>query len=357
MKPLSAEPLVSVVLNNFNYGRYLDAAIRSVLEQTYARVELIIVDDGSTDESRAVAERHAGRAVLVFKENGGQASALNAGVARAKGELVCFLDADDLWLPGKLDAVVRAFQLDPSIGWVRHKLAVVNEALEPQGAQIPEFAGSGVFAGGRYHYLERRATVSTSALCLRAEVCAAIFPIPERDEVGDAAGGGGGAQPVRLNFDADAYLTATMYVASVEGRLEGCRGYSLDLAAGLYRRHSGQQYKSTEDVLRMIERQAAVGEWVSREWSRRAGVRRVSLSVHRSRLVALTLRGSGRFSVARISLWLRGSAQGLLLAAGAPGLAVRQLLSLAYVFAMPSRWLRRVLGVQGFNLNQADSEP
>jgi hypothetical protein len=346
MKDLSAQPFVSVVLNNYNYGQYLEAAIGSVLSQTYTHFELIVVDDGSTDNSREIATKFADKAVLVFKENAGQASALNAGVARARGEIVCFLDSDDLWLPGKLRRVVEVFRQGPRIGWVRHKLSVVNSALEPVGAQVPEFQGSGLFQGNKYHYLERRATVSTSALSLRAEVCAAVFPIPGR-ELHEGADAG----LAKLSLDADAYVTSTMHCAREEGGLRPCQGFSIDEALGLYRRHAGQQFHTTADVVSMIERQAAVGEVISIAWSRHAGVCRTSMSVHRNRLAALTLRGTPRLAGARLALLAVGCWQGLKMLPSAPGLTLRQLLSLAYVFAFPDRWLRRVLGVQGFTID------
>lgn len=346
MKGLSAQPFVSVVLNNYNYGRYLEAAIGSVLGQTYTDFELVVVDDGSTDDSREIAEQFADRAVLMFKENGGQASALNAGVERARGEIVCFLDSDDLWSPEKLQRVVEAFRQSPTIGWVRHKLSVVNSELEPIGTQVPEFQGSGLFRGDKFHYLERRATVSTSALSLRAEVCAAVFPIPGRELYE-----GVGTRLAKLSFDADAYVTSTMHCAREEGGLRPCQGYSIDEALGLYRRHAGQQFSTPEDIVSMIERQAAVGEVISIAWSRHAGVRRTSLSVHRNRLAALTLRGAPRFAGARLALLVGGCWQGIKMLPSAPGLALRQLLSLAYVFVFPNRWLRRVLGVQGFTID------
>jgi hypothetical protein len=347
MKGLSAQPLVSVVLDNYNYGQYLEAAIGSVFSQTYTHFELIVVDDGSTDNSREIAEKFADKAVLVFKENGGQASALNAGVARARGEIVCFLDSDDLWLPEKLQRVVEVFRQSPTIGWVRHKLSVVNSALEPIGTQVPEFQGSDLFRGNKYHYLERRATVSTSALSLRAEVCAAVFPIPGR-ELYEGAGAG----LAKLTLDADAYVTSTMHSAREEGGLQPCQGFSIDEALGLYRRHTGQQFNTTADIVLMIvERQAAVGEVISIAWSRHAGVCRTSLSVHRNRLAALTLRGTPRLAGARLALLVDGCWQGIKMLPSAPGLTLRQLLSLAYVFVFPDRWLRRVFGVQGFSIH------
>lgn len=94
-----SSPLVSVVIDNFNYERFLSDAIDSALAQNHAPVEVVCVDDGSTDASRAIIERYGSSVVPVLKANGGQASAFNAGLAASQGEIVIFLDADDVLLP------------------------------------------------------------------------------------------------------------------------------------------------------------------------------------------------------------------------------------------------------------------
>ncbi len=75
------ELLVTILINNYNYGRFLRQAIDSALDQTYTNIEVLVVDDGSTDESRSVIYSYGDRVRAVFKENGGQASTFNAGVA------------------------------------------------------------------------------------------------------------------------------------------------------------------------------------------------------------------------------------------------------------------------------------
>jgi glycosyltransferase involved in cell wall biosynthesis len=114
---MSATTLASVIVNNYNYGRYVGEAIESALAQSHGPTEVIVVDDGSTDESRRVIEGYAGRARVVLKENGGQASALNAGFRVSRGEVVVFLDSDDVLLP---TAVERAAALlaDPGVAKV-----------------------------------------------------------------------------------------------------------------------------------------------------------------------------------------------------------------------------------------------
>jgi hypothetical protein len=104
----AARPAVSVVVGCFNYERYVGAAIASALAQADTDVEVIAVDDGSSDGSREVIRSFGERVRPVFKDNGGQASALNAGFAVSRGERVIFLDADDVLLPGAAAAVAAA---------------------------------------------------------------------------------------------------------------------------------------------------------------------------------------------------------------------------------------------------------
>ena len=98
--------LASVIINNFNYGRIIGDAIASALAQTHPDVEVIVVDDGSTDGSHEVIHGFGGRITPIFKENGGMASTHNVGFAASRGAAVVFLDADDILLPQALE---RAF--------------------------------------------------------------------------------------------------------------------------------------------------------------------------------------------------------------------------------------------------------
>ena len=88
-------PLASVVIANHNYGEFLPETLETVLAQTYQPIEIVVVDDGSTDDSREVLARYPLHAI--HQENAGQAAALDVGVASARGEIICLLDADDGW--------------------------------------------------------------------------------------------------------------------------------------------------------------------------------------------------------------------------------------------------------------------
>jgi SAM-dependent methyltransferase len=120
-------PLVSIVIPCYNHARYLDAAIGSALAQTHASVEVIVVDDGSTDDSAAVAERHAG-VRLVRQRNRGLGAARNTGLRESRGAFLTFLDADDRLLPGAIAAGLHALAADDAAAFAFGRYRVVDDA-------------------------------------------------------------------------------------------------------------------------------------------------------------------------------------------------------------------------------------
>src|SRR4026207_1616410 len=109
-------PLVSVIIPVYNYDRYLGEAIESVLSQTYQQLEVIVVDDGSTDQSGEVARSFDGRGVRYCQQvHAGIGPARNKGVELAQGDYIAFLDADDRWPLEKLERQLRAFESDPEL--------------------------------------------------------------------------------------------------------------------------------------------------------------------------------------------------------------------------------------------------
>jgi glycosyltransferase involved in cell wall biosynthesis len=139
-------PLVSVVIPFHDAGAYLAEAVESALAQTHDRLELILVDDGSSDDGPTVARRYAGRATLVRQARGGAGPARNAGLRVARGELVAFLDADDLWAPEKVARQVAALAADPGLDAV---MTMVEEFLSPEldPASAPLRPAPGPMAG------------------------------------------------------------------------------------------------------------------------------------------------------------------------------------------------------------------
>jgi glycosyltransferase involved in cell wall biosynthesis len=102
--------LVSIIINNYNYGRFLQEAINSTLYQTYLSTEVIVVDDGSTDNSRNIITSYGSKIIPVLKENEGQASAFNAGFLASHGDIIIFLDSDDVLLPTAAEKAVEFFE-------------------------------------------------------------------------------------------------------------------------------------------------------------------------------------------------------------------------------------------------------
>lgn len=109
---------ISVIIPNYNYGRFLRQAIQSVLDQSMPPHEIIVVDDGSTDDSKEILISFGDSIILVSQTNKGVAAARNRGAEIATGEFLAFLDADDYWQKEKLEKQLRRFLSDPEIGFV-----------------------------------------------------------------------------------------------------------------------------------------------------------------------------------------------------------------------------------------------
>ncbi len=120
-------PLVSIILVNHNYGPFLQEAIQSCLCQDHSPLEVIVVDDGSTDDSRNIISEFGDKIIPVLKSNGGQASAFNAGFTRSRGEFICLMDADDIFLPQKVSSVVKAFEQYPGSDWCFHAVQCIGQ--------------------------------------------------------------------------------------------------------------------------------------------------------------------------------------------------------------------------------------
>jgi glycosyltransferase involved in cell wall biosynthesis len=133
---MNSQPLVSVITATYNMGQYLEEAITSVLTQDHPYIQLIVVDDGSTDPyTPAVLERYEDdpRITVVRQANAGQTVAKNRGLAEARGEFVGFCDADNAWLPGKLSRQLEAFRVQPEVGVVYGDLQLIG----PAGESLP----------------------------------------------------------------------------------------------------------------------------------------------------------------------------------------------------------------------------
>jgi glycosyltransferase involved in cell wall biosynthesis len=174
----SAATAVSIVVTNYNYAQYVGAAIDSALAQTHPRCEVIVVDDGSTDDSRAVLAGYRDRpdVKLIFQDNGGQGAAFNAGFAAATGEFILFLDADDLLLPEAVAIALAHWR--PGLSRCQFPL----ELIDPDGRALGLHSFSHRMDDGDLHW---KAVVSghirfipTSGNLFARAALAPLFPIP-----------------------------------------------------------------------------------------------------------------------------------------------------------------------------------
>lgn len=187
-----AQPFVTALIDTYNQEKFIEEAVSSVLQQDFpaSELEILVVDDGSTDRTPEIVAKFAPRVRLLRKPNGGQASAFNAGIAEARGSIVAFLDGDDWWVPSKISAMAKVFAAEPSVGLVGHGTIQVY----PDGrreAELPReetrFRLSSCEQAKIFRM--RRGFLGTSRSAYRREVLAQI-----------------GAAPEALIFEADEYL-------------------------------------------------------------------------------------------------------------------------------------------------------
>jgi glycosyltransferase involved in cell wall biosynthesis len=177
-------PVVDIVITNHNYGRFLETAVSSACGQTYANVNVIAVDDGSTDDSRTILRRFDGSIEIVLKEQGGQASALNAGLARCGGDILLTLDADDVLRPDAAERVAAAFAADPGLAKVQFRMAVIDAEGRPTGATKPTShldAPSGDMRRAELAFPFDIPWLPGGGTAFRMNVVRRILPIPESD--------------------------------------------------------------------------------------------------------------------------------------------------------------------------------
>lgn len=187
-----SKPLVTVLVDTYNHQSFIEDAINSVLKQDFpaSETDILVVDDGSTDNTSEIIRKFAPRVRLLRKVNGGQASAFNAGIPAARGEIIAFLDGDDWWAPGKLTAVTEAFAANAEVGLIGHGVTEVY----PDGRQrtevpreVSRFRLTSTEEAKTFRM--QRGFLGTSRMAYRKEVLRRIGHVPEA-----------------LKFEADEYL-------------------------------------------------------------------------------------------------------------------------------------------------------
>ena len=188
------------MVDTYNYGHFIEEAIDSVLAQDFPpeQMEILVVDDGSADDTADRVRKYGNRIQYFYKPNGGQASALNFGIARAHGEIVAFLDGDDYWLPGKLERVAAEFEKHPEAGMVYHNF-FCKRGPSPDQLPYSGLAGFSGFLPDNRKSLLGYDIYPSATLAFRLSVLQRLLPVPES-----------------LIVQADAHLTAcVIFVAPI----------------------------------------------------------------------------------------------------------------------------------------------
>lgn len=231
-----SQPLVSVIVSNYNYARFLPQAIASVLQQTYKKFELIVVDDGSTDNSRAVIESYGAHLTAIFQQNSGQGAAFNAGFERSQGEIICFLDADDYFYPDKLANVVASFAEHPDWVQISHGWTAINGEGAVTGNSTRTMSRGDVrqllLQHGKYSW------GITSGLSYRRQVLEQVLPIPPKPRA------------------ADTYLTAAV---PFHGNVGG-----IDAPLMFYRMHGKNRRAHSDNLPYLIEQRQQTTDCINR---------------------------------------------------------------------------------------------
>jgi glycosyltransferase involved in cell wall biosynthesis len=170
-------PKISIIVPNFNGEKFILNSINSVLNQTYKDIEIIVVDDGSTDKSREIISAFPSPVKLVTQANAGVSAARNRGLREAKGEYICFLDNDDYWFPGKLARQLEEFEKHPEVGivyssFIRWSPEPDGSYCDPESIDLSSYSDDidPIYSGWIYHQLLLDCWIFTSTTMFRAEV-------------------------------------------------------------------------------------------------------------------------------------------------------------------------------------------
>jgi glycosyltransferase involved in cell wall biosynthesis len=162
-------PRVSIIVPVFNCAGFLGRAIDTALSQTYTDYEVLVADDGSTDGTRDVVARYGSRVRYLWQSNRGVSAARNLAVSKATGELIAYLDADDMWYPQKLERQVAFLDTHKDCGFVHSEVSVINEADEVVHARFNSVTGRAVPQGHCLLALLRRCHIQTVTVLERRD--------------------------------------------------------------------------------------------------------------------------------------------------------------------------------------------
>jgi glycosyltransferase involved in cell wall biosynthesis len=133
---LIMDPLVSVIIPTYNRAELIAPAVQSVVDQTYTKIEIIVVDDGSTDNTREVLRKYHQEVDYIYQERSERSRARNEGFRYSRGDYIAFLDSDDLWLPMKIEKQVQVLNEKSDVGLVYTDVELIDINGNPYGGQI-----------------------------------------------------------------------------------------------------------------------------------------------------------------------------------------------------------------------------
>ena len=243
-------PIVSIVVSSFNYGRYLRECIDSALCQTHPHVQVIVIDDGSTDESAAIIRDYGSRVESVFKANSGQGAVWNESMSHVRGSWVIFLDSDDRLAPHAAECVVAMAVQSAGIAKIHWPMRLIGPDGDPLGIQIPDLP---LPSGNRLAELigfgfDRGPNLATSGNAWRTEFLRRTLPMP--------------AAQFRIGADTWLLGLAPLY---------GCVA-SLELVCSEYRSHmanNGAKGSECDRAIDVLSRSMLVFKRVAEELNHR----------------------------------------------------------------------------------------
>ena len=340
--------LVSIIINNFNYAAYVGQAIDSALAQTYKPIEVIVVDDGSTDNSREIISSYGEKIISVFQSNGGLNAACNAGWKVSKGDIVIFLDSDDVLLPDCVEKCVTTLKNTSKIK-AQYYLQKVDKNLKPVGGMLPN-SGMGkesdiprdITLCGYY------ATPPNSGNAYTKSFLEKIMPVPEFDK------------------------RKSDYDATVDGMLCGVSGLIggvifIPEALGLYRVHGANmsdagKVESVQKIRQLFMRNYLREEY-QMMWAKKLGIpiefdlSRFNPNVCKQRFLAYRLQPQGH--PIATDTWLGLLVSGLHGAFRVPRLNIKKRLFIACGFIavgiLPRAALRKMIGAVMTSKRTSDS--